>query len=96
MGKDSGGDHTTDLDRQIASEKPGYTTMMITRARKNQKVTRYYLSVDGLDNEIEVTKAQFVRSERNAGFRPKRGMPDDEPVTGGFSNGQIKGRVSYE
>jgi hypothetical protein len=56
--------------------------------------TKYFLSIDGVDgSEKEVTKEQFVRAERSAGFRPKHGLPQDEPATGGFGNGSIKGRI---
>lgn len=55
--------------------------------------TRYFLGVDGHpETEVEVTKAEFVRAERNAGFHNTMGRPD-EPATGGFGNGSIRGRV---
>ena len=73
-------------------------------SKRKEPKTRYYLALDtdieGLrarkDQWREVTKEHFVRAERRAGFRPKHGLPDDEPCTSGFSNGQVKGRVSYE
>jgi hypothetical protein len=56
---------------------------------------RYFLSISGVeDSEKEVTKEQFVRAERAAGFRNTMGRPD-EPATGSFSNGAVSGRVEY-
>lgn len=57
-------------------------------------MAKYFLSINDVEgSEKEVTKEQFVRAERNAGFRPKRGLPADEPCTSGFSNGQVMGRI---
>lgn len=54
---------------------------------------RYFLSTE-FSPEAEVTKAQFVRAERAAGFRNTMGRPD-EPATAGFIHGVIRGRVEY-
>jgi len=43
--------------------------------------------------EQEVTREQFIRAERGAGFRPKYG--GDGLATGGFSTGTIRGRIQY-
>jgi hypothetical protein len=54
---------------------------------------RYFLKFDGIPNsEKEVTKEQFIKAERGAGFRPKSGNPNDV-ATGGFGNGSISGEV---
>jgi hypothetical protein len=52
----------------------------------------YYVTKD--DIERQVTKAEFVRVERAAGFRNTNGQPG-EPATAGFSNGPLRGRVDY-
>lgn len=55
---------------------------------------KYWLSLDvsGLDPLWqEVTKEQWVRAERAAGFRGGR---EDEPATGGFSGGGVRGSLS--
>lgn len=61
-------------------------------------ITKYYLAPSGSDDEswVEVTKEQFVRAERAAGFMNTMGKPD-EPATGGFYSSQStkKGRVRY-
>lgn len=56
---------------------------------------RYFLQI-GNEREREVTKAEFVSAERNAGFRNTMGQPD-EPATAGFGNSRIgtRGRVEY-
>jgi hypothetical protein len=58
---------------------------------------RYFLTRDD-DSEIEVSKAEFVRAERQAGFRNTMGQPS-EPATGGFSNStkdsRISGRIEF-
>ena len=47
---------------------------------------------------VQVTKAEFVSKERNAGFHNTMGQPD-EPATGGFSGSPggetISGKVRY-
>ncbi|AXG66273.1 hypothetical protein SEA_ANNADREAMY_188 [Streptomyces phage Annadreamy] len=59
--------------------------------------TKYYLNeTDDDDNWVEVTKEEFVRAERAAGFHNTMGRPD-EPATGGFSSSSYRkrGRVRY-
>lgn len=55
---------------------------------------RFWLAVN-LDEPQwrEVTKEQFVAAERAAGFRNTLGQPD-EPATGGFSAGGIRGTIT--
>ena len=63
----------------------------------DEKQDRYYLALDLGDSEPdwkEVTREQFIRAERAAGFRSKFG--DDHPATAGFSSGNTRGRVRYE
>lgn len=50
---------------------------------------KYYLGAIGLP-EQEVSKEEFIRAERAAGFRSK--FPG-QPATGGFSGGGMSGRV---
>ncbi len=54
---------------------------------------RYFLIEDG-GAEREVTKAQFVRAERQAGFRNTMGQPL-EPATNGFGGKGINGRTDF-
>lgn len=48
----------------------------------------------------EVSKSDWIKAERGAGFRPK--MSSDDPnwwdtcATGGFSANSIEGRIRYE
>lgn len=61
---------------------------------------RYELKADFTD-WVEVPKAEWIRAERAAGFRPKMASDDprymDTPATGGFySSGGISGRIRYE
>lgn len=53
---------------------------------------RYFLSYKGM--EKEVSREEWIKAERDAGFRSKFG--DDKEATGGFgsSNG-VSGRVEY-
>ncbi len=57
----------------------------------------YFLKADWQDEWEEVTKEQFCKAERAAGFRPK--LPGDHPdymttpATGGFGGTSISGRV---
>ncbi len=55
---------------------------------------RYYLTENGL--EREVTKKEYVRAERNAGFRNTLGEPL-EPATAAFgsTNPDVSGRIVY-
>lgn len=50
---------------------------------------RYFLTRLG-EAEVEVTEAEFVAAERAAGFGT---ASDDGPVTGGFGNARIRGRI---
>jgi len=57
-------------------------------------IERYFLSFDGVEgSEKEVTKEQFMKAERAAGFHSKFG--DNHVATGGFGAGGIRGRVEY-
>ncbi|MHA1170222.1 MAG: hypothetical protein ACTSRU_20535 [Candidatus Hodarchaeales archaeon] len=51
---------------------------------------KYFLKADHEENWKEVTKAQFINAERNAGFRPKDG---DGVATGGFGGNGMNGKV---
>ncbi|MCB9802943.1 hypothetical protein H6761_02915 [Candidatus Nomurabacteria bacterium] len=53
---------------------------------------RYWLRVGKLPWH-ELTREEFVRAERNAGFRPKPGCGD--LATDGFSSGNVQGRITY-
>lgn len=55
---------------------------------------RYFLKTAWLPDDmwVEVTKAEFVRAERDAGFRNTMGEPD-EPATGGFHGHGVTGKV---
>ena len=61
---------------------------------------RYYLTEEreGLTEEREVTKQEFVRAERAAGFFNTLGQPE-EPATHSFSgrtaSGEVSGRTAY-
>ena len=59
--------------------------------------TKYYLRGEWQsdDDWCEVTKQEFVEAERAAGFWNRMGQPN-EPATGGFSGGYIRGRVRFE
>lgn len=51
----------------------------------------YFLAIAGIDGtDVEVTREQWVRAERQAGFRPK-GVDRGQPATGGFSGHGIRG-----
>lgn len=54
---------------------------------------KYYLSHEIL-GEKEVTKEEFIKAERAAGFRSKSGN-DNECATGGFSGNGLRGHVRY-
>lgn len=63
------------------------------------KKTKFFLSHPQL-GEREVTKEEYIKAERAAGFRPK--MSSDDPrymstiATAGFSSsGGIRGSVEY-
>jgi hypothetical protein len=52
---------------------------------------KYFLTF-GRAEEREVTQEEFIKAERQCGFRPKYG---DGVATGGFGSGMIHGRVEY-
>ncbi|WP_391557166.1 hypothetical protein [Robertmurraya sp.] len=54
---------------------------------------KYFLSHPQF-GEKEVTKEEFIKAERAAGFRPKSGR-DDVCATGGFSGKGLSGSVRY-
>ena len=54
---------------------------------------KYYLSHPQL-GEKEVTKEEFIKAERAAGFRSKSGSMDD-CATGGFTGNGISGSIKY-
>lgn len=54
---------------------------------------KYYLKGNWESGWTEVTKDDWIRAERSAGFRSKFG--DDHEATGGFSGGGISGRIEY-
>lgn len=51
------------------------------------KSSRYFLT-----EEREVTKEEYVRAERKAGFHNTMGQPN-EPATASFSDGKVSGRM---
>lgn len=53
---------------------------------------QYFLSSDA-HPEKEVTEQEFIRAEQVAGFHSKFGR--DHVATGGFSRGDVSGRVVY-
>lgn len=53
---------------------------------------QYFLSSE-VHPEKEVTEAEFISAERNAGFRSKFG--DNHVATGGFTGAGMHGRVVY-
>jgi len=64
------------------------------------EMERYELKTDFTD-WIEVSKFEWIRAERAAGFRPKISSTDPHYMqtcaTGGFSSsGGISGRIRYE
>lgn len=56
-------------------------------------ITRYYLTTPGTP-EVEVTKAEYVRAERAAGFHNTLGQPE-EPATAAFGTAKISGRTDW-
>jgi len=54
---------------------------------------KYYLKVSWQKEYTEVTKEEYIRAERNAGFHSKFG--DGEIATASFSNGNVEGKVRY-
>lgn len=60
-----------------------------------EREDHYYLTTDWLPTWVECTKAEYVKAEREAGFRPTYGRSWDEPATAGFSGGGVSGSLSY-
>jgi hypothetical protein len=57
-------------------------------------MTRYFLKAPFVDKWTCVTKEEFMKAERRAGFRPKGG--GDGLTTAGFSSGEgIEGKIDY-
>jgi len=61
----------------------------------NDRTETYWLKATAIPGSQwqSVSKADFIKAERNAGFRPKYG--GDGCATGGFSDGSISGAVSF-
>lgn len=53
-------------------------------------ITRYFLSHECL-GEMQVSKEQFIKAEKAAGFHSKLGP--DHCATGGFGGAGLQGRV---
>jgi len=59
---------------------------------------KYFLTYDGVKKEV--SKKDWIKAEREAGFRPK--LSSDHPLymescaTGGFSCGYICGSIEYK
>ena len=54
---------------------------------------RYWLQIRELEWQ-EVTRSQFIRAERAAGFHSQGGS--DELATAGFTNAIMAGKITYE
>lgn len=60
---------------------------------------KYFLKADWQTEYQEVTKEQWIKAERAAGFRPK--LSSDDPdymktcATGGFSGSGVNGKIVY-
>lgn len=53
---------------------------------------RYFLEFMGMKKEV--TREEWIKAERAAGFRPKGG--GDEEATGGFGSSQgVNGSIEY-
>ena len=57
------------------------------------KEYKYYLQTFYNKEWKEVSKEEFMRAERIAGFHSKRGP--GTVATGGFSGGGMRGRIEY-
>jgi hypothetical protein len=59
---------------------------------------RFFLKY-GAEDWHEVTREEWIRAERAAGFQPKIASTDPRywttEATGGFSSGNVSGRVEY-
>lgn len=63
------------------------------------ELDKYYLKADWQNDWQEVTKEEWIKAERQAGFGPK-GVCSDEAymkicATGGFSGSGFKGKVIH-
>lgn len=62
-------------------------------------MTKYLLKADHQTEWDEVTKEEWIKAERNAGFRPK--LSSDNPAymttcaTGGFGGAGVSGKIRY-
>ncbi len=56
---------------------------------------KYFLKADWQEEYQEVTKEQYIKEERRAGFFPKSGN-DKEIATANFYGNGISGMVKYE
>jgi len=57
---------------------------------------KYFLKSDHQTEWEEVTKEQWVRAERNAGFYPKKCFDDKDCATGGFSGHGMQGKIEFK
>ncbi len=60
----------------------------------------YWLKSDWQDEWTEVTKEQWIKAERQAGFRPKCASTElaymTTCATGGFTGGGISGKIVFD
>ncbi|KKL87130.1 hypothetical protein LCGC14_1937830, partial [marine sediment metagenome] len=58
-----------------------------------------YLKADWQDEWEEVSKEQWIKAERGAGFRPKLYIEDSKYMTtcatGGFYGNGVSGKIEY-
>ena len=54
---------------------------------------KYYLKADFMDEEKEVTKEEYLRAERVAGFMSKFGI--DHIATASFGGNGVSGRTEH-
>lgn len=64
---------------------------MTPQNREKARRERYFLTVT---TKTEVSKDQFIRAERDAGFFPKNG--GEGCATSGFGNDNVQGTVTTE
>jgi hypothetical protein len=55
---------------------------------------KYFIKFEDVTDWIEVTKGQFIKTERQCGFSPVSGSKE-ECATAGFGCGMISGRIEY-
>lgn len=69
-------------------------------SENSEKVDRYFLKAHWQEDWQAVTKEEWIRAERSAGFRPK-GLAFNDPkykttcATGGFTGGGVAGMIKY-